>query len=393
MVVRFLLLAFIAVSFVFAEIISIHKVDYPEPGLCGEEHNVTKSRLNPHWLFPMAFGGFREGRCSDIGYTMYVEKRVVHMNPFPGVHHDLTFYLYAPSQTRTVNLEVKDPARNRVVKMKFCMPSGNGSWPLYIFGHGAGCDAEDYQYFCQVAATAMVYQDSSAGPIFPADFDTAAAAIDAKFLAEKLPQLSQSTSSYPFYERLDGTIIMGGHSMGGGMTVLSVGRETAKVDGVALFAPGLYTKIDAAPFLKNISVPALVVSGSMDCGPNSLDKEARPAFNGLASASKVLVVLKGANHCQWIEPFEKGFGVCSTFEKNECHSITRAEQHSHGADLVRAFTKGLRSLSDWDEFEKFLASGEAAAMWTYFSSKTSPASKTLHNDCPCTSGNHEQVVI
>jgi len=238
----------------------------------------------------------------------------------------------------------------------------------------------------QVAATAMVYQDSSAGPVFPADFDTAGAALDAKFLATKLPELAKKDPSTAFYEKLDGTVIMGGHSMGGGMTVLSVGENSAAVNGVALFAPGLYTKPDATPFLKNITAPALVVSGSMDCGQNALDKQARPAFDGLASQTKVLLVLKGANHCQWIQPFEKGLGVCSTFEKNECHGIDRATQHKLGAQLVRAFNDGLKSSEAWSAFEKFLASGEAAGTWTYFSSKTSPAGKIVHNDCPCSSG-------
>merc|ERR1740130_1401631 len=144
------------------------------------------------------------------------------------------------------------------------------------------------------------------------------------------------------------------------MTVLSVGQDSAPVNGVALFAPGLYTKPDATPFLKNITVPSLVVSGSMDCGQNALDKQARPAFNGLASQSKVLLVLKGANHCQWIQPFEKGLGVCSTFEKNECHGIARATQHNLGASLVRAFSSGVKSTEEWSRFEVFLEAGEAA---------------------------------
>ena len=51
----------------------------------------------------------------------------------------------------------------------------------------------------------------------------------------------------------------------------------------------------------------------MDCGQNALDKQAQPAFNGLASETKVLVVLKGANHCQWIQPFEKGCMLVQIF--------------------------------------------------------------------------------
>jgi len=369
------------------ELTTIYKVDYPEKGLCGEEINVTKSKSNPHWLFPMYFGGFSEGTCSDVGFTKFKEKRVVDMHPVPFVHHNLTFYLYEPTQTTTTTIELVDPSRgNRVVKMEFCMPSKPGTWPLYIFGHGAGCDAKDYQYFCQVAATAMVYQDSPAGPIFPVDFDSATAALDSDFIAKELPSLSKSKlyeKASLLYGKLNGQVVVGGHSMGGGMTVLAVGKDSAPATGIALFAPGLYTKPDATPFLKNISVPALVVSGAMDCDKNSLDKEAQPLFDGLASAMKVLVVLKGANHCQWIQPFEKGLGVCSTFEKNECHGIDRSTQHRFGAELFEAFSTGLTTADAWAAFEQKLASGETQGTWTYFSSKTSDPSKKLHNDCPC----------
>merc|ERR1712151_15019 len=118
----------------------------------------------------------------------------------------------------------------------------------------------------------------------------------------------------------------------------------------------------------------------------ALDKQAQPAFNGLASETKVLVVLKGANHCQWIQPFEKGLGVCSTFEKSECHGINRRTQHKLGSRLVSAFAMGLKSSKDWDSFEKILSSGEADNTWSYFSSRTSDSGKRLHNDCPCDGG-------
>lgn len=374
-----------------AETTSIYKVDYPEKGLCGEEVNVTKSELNPHWLFPMTFGGFREGNCSDVGYPKYVKTEKIEMHPIPGVHHSLLFDIYAPTQTGTISIMLKDPSRpKRDVKIKFCMPSGDGPFPLYIFGHGAGCNAQDYQYFCQVAATAMIYQDSPVGPVFPADFDSQGAALDGKFLVDELPRLAQTNQQSPLYKKLDGSVVMGGHSMGGGMTVLAVGKEAASVHGVALFAPGLYTSPGGTPYLKNVKVPALVVSGSMDCGPNALEKQARPTFDGLSSASKVLLVLNGANHCQWVEPFETGFGFCKMALKSECRGIERARQHQLGASLVGAFTSGLKSADQWSQFEHFLAAGEAAGTWTYISSKSSPAGKTIHNECPCSS---QEVIV
>lgn len=384
---RYQLLPCIAITSLSADITSIYKVDYPEKGACGLERNVTKSRLNPHWLFPMTFGGFTEGTCADVGFTQYEKTETVAMNPFPGVHHNLTFEIYSPTQTRTIDVALKDPARpTRTVKFKLCMPldknADTRSHALLIFGHGAGCDAEDYQYFCQKFATAMIYQDSLAGAVFPADFDVAAEALDAKFLASELIELSGTDASSPLYKKLNGRVILGGHSMGGGMAVLATGMDSASVNGIAMFAPGLYTKPDGTPFLKNISAPALVVSGSMDCGQNALNKQAQPAFDGLSSKTKVLVVLKGANHCQWIQPFEKVFGVCSMM-KNECHGISRSDQHSLGAALAYSFSLALQGKEQWEKFEKQLAQGEADGVWTYFSSVTSPKGKLLRNDCPC----------
>merc|ERR1719401_2197320 len=139
------------------------------------------------------------------------------MNPLPWVHHNLSFQIYLPTQTRIEDIEIVDVERNnRKVKVKFCMPTKPGRWPLYLFGHGAGCAPEDYQYFCQVAATASIYQDSPVGPVFTADFDNANAALDMAFLARELPVRSRDDPASSFYGKLDGSVIGGGHSMGGG---------------------------------------------------------------------------------------------------------------------------------------------------------------------------------
>jgi pimeloyl-ACP methyl ester carboxylesterase len=380
---RFVLVAG-AIVVAAADTTSIFLEDYPVQGFCGQEDSVEKSWFNTHYLFPTVFGGFKEGNCSDIGYTKYNSTVVIEKSPIPWRHHNLTFKLFAPTQTKTVTLEFADPSRpGRMVMARFCMPMSKHMQPLYIFGHGAGCAADDYMYFCQVAATASIFQKSPAGDIFPVDFDSPSAALDAKFLAQHLPKVAQDPSS-SLFGKLDGRVILGGHSMGGGMTVLAAGKERTGADGIALFAPGLYTKPDATPFLKNITVPALVVSGAMDCDANALNKQAQPLFDGLASSTKVLVVLKGANHCQWTYPTEKGLGVCKTFEKNECHGIPRAAQQLHGAELFMQFAAGIRG--KWQDFEDFLSQGEKDGTWTFVSSKSSDPSKVLHNDCALCNG-------
>eukprot|EP01063_Lacrimia_lanifica_P039135 TRINITY_DN851_c1_g1_i1.p1 TRINITY_DN851_c1_g1~~TRINITY_DN851_c1_g1_i1.p1 ORF type:complete len:305 (+),score=96.53 TRINITY_DN851_c1_g1_i1:50-964(+) len=291
----------------------------------------------------------------------------------------------AAASTDVVTVEYLDPSRktlfgHRKATAKFCMPDGDGPFPLYVFGHGAGCAAADYQYFCSVAATLMVYHGSDL--VFPADFDSAAAALDAKFLAATVVNASRTDASAAFYGKLNGDVVVGGHSMGGGMAGLAVGMDAMPAAGVAVFAPGTFTKPSAAPFLPNITAPTMVVVGAWDCDSNSLDKQARPFYDSVASLAKVLVVVAGANHCQWAEPREPLLGVCKTFVPNECHNVTAGVQQQHGQDLLEGFAGALRSERGWDAFEGLLAKGEAAGVWQFKSSKTSP-SKELTNHCPC----------
>lgn len=353
--------------------VSIYKIDYPDAGYCGEESNVTQSNLNPHYFFPIHFGGFHEGDCADAGYGRYLRTETVAMHPVPGVHHNLTFDVYGRNNGE-ITIELPDPARNRTVKAKVCMPEHSA--PLLVFGHGFDCAPADYEYFCTVAVTALVYEKSASASFL--DTDTKDLALDQAFLAQELPRQAQDPQS-PLFGKLDGTAVVGGHSMGGGTSVMAA--TEAPVAGVVLFAPGLYTMPSATPFLQNVTAPAIVVSGSDDCGPNQLPKEAQPCFDGLASSKKVLVVLKGANHCQWAKPTEK-FGVCNLPVFKECALITPEAQQASGVRLAGGFMRGLASDAAWDAFEADLAKGLQDGTWDYVSSKTTPGKK-LHNDCPC----------
>lgn len=279
-------------------------------------------------------------------------------------------------------IHLVDPARkNGTVSARLCMPDTTQTqqpWPLYIFGHGAVCEPEDYAYFCSVAVTVLVFR--SASPLL--DFNTDGLGKDAAFLARTLPQVAKEDASFPLHGIALGPVVLGGHSMGGGTAVLAAARAGQAVSGMALFAPGLYTLPSATPFLPNVSIPALVVSGSDDCGPNALPKQAQPTYDGLASKVKFLVVLRGANHCQWALPKERFFGVCKF---KECGHLGADEQRRTGTELAQAFFAALAdsSSNNWQAFEATLAAGERNGTWAYISAQSSTAGKAVHNDCPC----------
>jgi len=75
--------------------VSIYKVGYPDKSACGEEINVEDSNFNPHYFFPIHFGGFKVGSCTDEGFSAFKGNQTVEMHPVPGVSHNLTFQIWA----------------------------------------------------------------------------------------------------------------------------------------------------------------------------------------------------------------------------------------------------------------------------------------------------------
>jgi len=238
----------------------------------------------------------------------------------------------------------------------------------------------DYAWLCSTPGlvSALVIS-SDFTPYLP---DTKDMALDQAFLTKALPELAANSSS-PLFGRLNGKAILGGHSMGGGTTVLAADPSFApgaSIDALAFLAPGLYTLPPAYSHKASVTAPLMIVSGSEDCGPNQLPKEALPLYSSVNSTTKALVLLRGANHCQWSTPTDGG--VCSAAE---CHNITRDAQQSQGRKLLAAFLPASLGVSSWADFEAFLMAGEKSGEWDYVT-MNSAANKTLTNDCPCKKG-------
>jgi len=249
--------------------------------------------------------------------------------------------------------------------------------PLYIFGHGFDCLAADYTWLCSTPGiVAAIVVSSDLSPFLP---DTKDLALDQAYLSHALPALAQQNSSSVLHGKLSGKAILGGHSMGGGTTVLAADPSYApggSIDALAFFAPGLYTLPPAYSHRANVNAPMMAVSGAMDCGPNALTKEALPLYQTVNSTTKAIVSLKGANHCQWSTPTNGG--VCT---HAECHAIDRDAQQAAGRRLLAAFVPASIGGS-WSTFEAFLAAGEEAGDWIYLT-MNSPTAKNITNNCPC----------
>merc|ERR1711935_674858 len=179
------------------------------------------------------------------------------------------------SSTWSTKLTMVDPSRTsllhphgRKVTAIVCGTDTTAPAPLYIFGHGFDCLAADYEWLCSTpGVVSALVVSSDLIPFLP---DTKDLALDQAYLSVALPAMSSNTSS-PLHGRLSGKAVLGGHSMGGGTTVLAADPTFAKhasVDALAMFAPGLYTRPSAYSHRSAVTAPMLIVSGSMDCGPN-----------------------------------------------------------------------------------------------------------------------------
>merc|ERR1711924_554964 len=62
-------------------LVKLFKIGFPMANSCGQEQ-VVKSLLNPHYVGPL-LGGFKEGQCADVGYTVFVGNVTKTMKPFP----------------------------------------------------------------------------------------------------------------------------------------------------------------------------------------------------------------------------------------------------------------------------------------------------------------------
>lgn len=272
--------------------------------------------------------------------------------------------------------------KGRSVKAVICGPDADGepaaaAAPLYIFGHGFDCQPTDYAWLCATpgVVTALVLaQDLT--PFVP---DTKDLALDQAYLSSPSVIAKFNSTAGPMNGKFSGHAVLGGHSMGGGTTVLAADPSfaNASISALALFAPGLYTRPAAYSHKAGVTAPVMIVSGSMDCGPNQLPKEALPLYQSVSSKVKALIVLKGANHCQWTTSTS---GVCA---KAECHDLDRADQQASGKLLLGNFLNAIAEPSTgWSAFEGFLSAGASAGKWEYMTMQ-SAAGTNLTNNCPC----------
>lgn len=225
-------------------------------------------------------------------------------------------YIDSSRSNRSISIDVHYPA----VSGGAGTALANDSFPFVVLGHGFVMTPTAYYPFADTLAqrgyiVAMPNTETGISPSHP-DF-----AKDFIYLYNKLISENNNPAS-PFYHKVKAMGAIGGHSMGGGATVLSAQYSNPAVC-YFTFAEATTnpSSITAAP---SMTKPYLSFAGSYDCiapyGTNQL-----PTYDSSGSPCKYLIELQGASHCQ----FGAGATTCNFGETTSgCGSppLTRTNQ-------------------------------------------------------------------
>jgi hypothetical protein len=232
----------------------------------------------------------------------------------------ISFSVFAQTFTvGTQTINYIDAARsNRAIGVEFRYPGTNaavasGQFPFVIFAHGFQMDQVPYYPYADTLAkqgyiVGLLTTETALLPSHP-NF-----AQDLIFVYNKLISESIANSSSPFYQKVIPKGAIGGHSMGGGSTVLSCQYSNPATCYFTFAAANTNpSSIAAAP---SMTKPYLSFAGSRDCiAPVAANQ--KPMFDSSGSACKFLINITDGLHCQFGSGnlqcnFGEGFSGCAS---------------------------------------------------------------------------------
>jgi len=198
-------------------------------------------------------------------------------------------------------------------------PAAEGQFPVVIFGHGfvMGWDVYDNVWETLVSKGYIVALPRTEGGLAPNHGDFG---LDIALLVSKMQGLNTLASSVLF-GRIAEPTALGGHSMGGGASVLAA--NTPGVSAHFALAPA-ETDPSAIGAAAQVAVPSMIFSGGAD-GVTPPSDHQIPIYNALDSECKYHITITGGGHCF----FANASTTCDLgeFITSGGITITREEQH------------------------------------------------------------------
>jgi dienelactone hydrolase len=240
-----------------------------------------------------------------------------------------------------------------------------GEHPVIVFGHGFAMSWDAYSNIWQHYASKgyILAFPRTEGGLIPGpshnDFG-----LDLKIVGERMLAENSVDASLLFQKVKQAVVIMG-HSMGGGATMIA-GASNTGIKGIVGLAPA-ETNPSAITAAASITVPALVFSGSAD-GVTPAAEHHTPIYTALNSSCKSFVSIVGGAHCYFANTnFNCDFGESTS---STGISITRAEQQT-------------RTYSILDPWLDFILNDNCAAYNSYLTALGASPS-TLASQTTCT---------
>jgi len=166
-----------------------------------------------------------------------------------------------------------------------------GQFPVVIFGHGflMGWDAYDNIWNKLVEKGYIVALPRTEGGLSPSHNDFG---LDLALLVSKMQGLNTAVGS-PLMGHVAAPTAVGGHSMGGGASVLAAGAPGVSAHFALAPAETTPSAIAAAA---QVTVPSVIFSGSGD-GVTPPAQHQIPIYNALVSTCKYHITISGGGHC------------------------------------------------------------------------------------------------
>ncbi|TVR82555.1 MAG: hypothetical protein EA409_04695 [Saprospirales bacterium] len=222
-----------------------------------------------------------------------------------------------------------------------------GSFHHIVFGHGFVMAVSAYESIATSLAEQgfIVLLPETEGGFLPSHSNFAQ---DLAFVAEHFLDLNEQQSSI-FYEKIAGRFAMGGHSMGGGCTYLSLQYMDGTPACLFTFAAA-ETNPSAIDQLSNFTVPNLFFSAELDCVTPPQDHQI-PMYEAQSGGScKYLIEISGGYHCQFND-----FNFNCNFGESTCSpggGIEREEQIELTLELLVPWLRAWLE-KDCISFEEF----------------------------------------
>ena len=289
------------------------------------------------------------------------------------------FSVHGMSQNHPVGhctINFTDPARgNRPVPSELYYPASvagentplsTGTFPVIVFGHGFQMAYDSYSYFKNAIVPAgyiLVFPKTETS-LSPSHSEYGA---DLAFLVVQMKAEGINPASL-FYQHVDSTSAIMGHSMGGGASFLGCKNNTTPT--VMITWAAAETAPSAISAARNVTIPSLVFSADKDCVTPPATNQV-PMYDSLASSCKIFINIKGGGHCY----FADANFICSLGEFGcPAFTITREQQHATTLDFTKPF------------LDYYLKNQSAA--WTVFNDSLNNSPRiTFQKSCTTTSVN------